>query len=87
METQVTPTPSRHQGRPHSPLKPGGEEGDPSPREQLTATAGPGESRRIKRADQAEARQNAAFGGTTTLRDDHSAPFEEDFGAVFAADI
>ena len=41
--------------------------------------------RRIKRAEQAEARQNAAFGGATTLRDDPPAPFEEDFGVAFAA--
>ncbi len=42
--------------------------------------------RRINRAEQAEARQNAAFGSATTLRDDPPAPFEEDFGAAFAAD-
>ncbi len=43
--------------------------------------------RRIKRAKQAEARQNAAFGGSTTLRNDPPAPFEEEFGAAFAADL
>ncbi len=43
--------------------------------------------RRIKRAEQAEARQNAAFGGATSLRDEPPAPFEEDFGAAFAADL
>ena len=43
--------------------------------------------RRIKRAEQAEARQNAAFGGATTLREEPPAPFEEDFGNTFAADL
>jgi len=43
--------------------------------------------RRIKRAEQAEARQNVAFGGATTLRDDPPATFEEEFGAAFAADL
>ncbi len=43
--------------------------------------------RRIKRAEQAEARQNAAFGGATSLRDEPPSPFEEDFGAAFATDL
>ena len=43
--------------------------------------------RRIKRAEQAEARQNVAFGGATTLRDDPPATFEEEFGVAFAADL
>jgi hypothetical protein len=43
--------------------------------------------RRIKRAEQAEARQNAVFEGATTLREEPPAPFEEDFGAAFAADL
>ncbi len=34
-----------------------------------------------------EARQNAAFGGAPTLRDEPPAPFEEDLGAAFAADL
>ncbi len=43
--------------------------------------------RRVKRAEQAEARQNAALGGTATLQEDPPAPFEEDFGAAFATDL
>ena len=41
--------------------------------------------RRIKRAEQAEARQNTAFGGAMSLREQPPASFEEDFGTSFAS--
>ncbi len=43
--------------------------------------------RRMKMAEQAEARQNVAFGGAATRQEDSPAPFEEDFGAAFATDL
>ena len=41
--------------------------------------------RRIKRAEQAEARQNTAFGGAMSLHEQAPASFEEDFGVNFAS--
>ena len=41
--------------------------------------------RRIKRAEQAEARQNIAFGGAMSLLEQAPASFEEDFGTSFAS--
>ena len=41
--------------------------------------------RRIKRAEQAEARQNTAFGGAMSLLEQPPASFEEDFGNSFAS--
>ncbi len=41
--------------------------------------------RRIKRVEQAEVRQNTAFGGAMSLHEQPPASFEEDFGADFAS--